>query len=191
MTREKKYEYYLILGTRLIRETKRKQYEEYDLFEWSVMEDQCEVFERRNGIDKSESDDSPYWIGNSNVMDTIETLTEQQADTFMEKYQKAYEKHKSDFFIKMLEKEELDLLKRLDYAIRLEELYVSIKNFEMLPVDCLHGFLLSDISFNKVEGKDYLLANRIMYFIQQFDEIYTECGYEDFHSKLSKLIEEV
>lgn len=187
MTKTKKYEYYLIYGTRLIHKAKRKKYEEYELFEWHKMKDQNEVFERLNGVDRSEPVDSPYWIGSSSVMDTIETLTTQQAGNFMEQYQKAYEKHKSDYFVSMLEKEELDLLKRLNYRIKLENLFTPIEDYVTLPIDALHGFLLDDIESEKIQGNDYKLANRIMYFIQQFDEIYIECAYCEFKSVINTL----
>ncbi len=76
-----KTSYYLILNRQL---GKRKdgQYYLYDGGNW-VPDTKSTILGRLIGFDPSEPADSPYAMGNMDIMDTIEVITEQQATEFI------------------------------------------------------------------------------------------------------------
>ena len=73
--------YYLILNKQLGKEEDGKYYL-YTNGSW-VPDTKSTILGRLMGFDPSESADSPYAIGNMDIMDTIEPITEQQAREFI------------------------------------------------------------------------------------------------------------
>ena len=69
--------YYLILNRLLGKEEDGKYYL-YTNGNW-VLDTKSTILGRLMGFDPSEPADSPYAIGNMDIMDTIEVITEQQA----------------------------------------------------------------------------------------------------------------
>ena len=69
--------YYLILNRQLGKEADGKYYL-YTNGSW-VPDTKSTILGRLMGFDPSEPADSPYAIGNMDIMDTIEVITEQQA----------------------------------------------------------------------------------------------------------------
>lgn len=51
---------------------------------WTVDNDNI-LMDRLMGYDKSESDNSPYGIGNLSMMERVEEITEEEANKIMEK----------------------------------------------------------------------------------------------------------
>ncbi len=73
--------YYLILNRQLGKEEDGKYYL-YTNGNW-VPDTKCTILGRLMGFDPSEPADSPYAMGNLDIMDTIEVITEQQALQFI------------------------------------------------------------------------------------------------------------
>ena len=73
--------YYLILNKQLGKEEDGKYYL-YTNGSW-VPDTKSTILGRLMGFDPSEPADSPYAIGNMDIMDTIEPITEQQAREFI------------------------------------------------------------------------------------------------------------
>ena len=73
--------YYLILNRQLGKEEDGKYYL-YTNGNW-VPDTQSTILGRLMGFDPSEPADSPYAMGNMDIMDTIEVITEQQALQFI------------------------------------------------------------------------------------------------------------
>lgn len=73
--------YYLILNRQLGKEEDGKYYL-YTNGNW-VPDTKSTILGRLMGFDPSEPEDSPYAIGNMDIMDTIEVITEQQATKFI------------------------------------------------------------------------------------------------------------
>jgi len=73
--------YYLILNRQLGKEEDGKYYL-YTNGSW-VPDTKSTIFGRLMGFDPSEPADSPYAMGNIDIMDTIEPITEQQAIEFI------------------------------------------------------------------------------------------------------------
>jgi len=69
--------YYLILNNQLGKEEDGKYYL-YTNGSW-VPDTKSNILGRLMGFDPSEPADSPYAMGNMDIMDTIEPITEQQA----------------------------------------------------------------------------------------------------------------
>ena len=72
--------YYLILNKQLGKEEDGKYYL-YTNGSW-VPDTKSTILGRLMGFDPSEPADSPYSIGNMDIMDTIEVITEQQATEY-------------------------------------------------------------------------------------------------------------
>jgi len=73
--------YYLILNKQLGKEEDGKYYL-YTNGNW-VPDTKSTILGRLMGFDPSEPADSPYAMGNMDIMDTIEPITEQQAIEFI------------------------------------------------------------------------------------------------------------
>ena len=73
--------YYLILNRQLGKEEDGKYYL-YTNGSW-VPDTKSTILGRLMGFDPSEPADSPYVMGNMDIMDTIEPITEQQAREFI------------------------------------------------------------------------------------------------------------
>ncbi len=73
--------YYLILNKQLGKEEDGKYYL-YTNGSW-VPDTKSTILGRLMGFDPSEPADSPYAMGNMDIMDTIETITEQQTREFI------------------------------------------------------------------------------------------------------------
>ncbi len=73
--------YYLILNNQLGKEENGKYYL-YTNGSW-VPDTKSTILGRLMGFDPSEPADSPYAMGNMDIMDTIELITEQQAREFI------------------------------------------------------------------------------------------------------------
>lgn len=73
--------YYLILNNQLGKEEDGKYYL-YTNGSW-VPDTMSTILGRLMGFDPSEPADSPYAMGNMDIMDTIEPITEQQAIEFI------------------------------------------------------------------------------------------------------------
>lgn len=73
--------YYLILNKQLGKEDDGKYYL-YTNGSW-VPDTKSTILDRLMGFDPSEPADSPYAMGNMDIMDTIEPITEQQALQFI------------------------------------------------------------------------------------------------------------
>ena len=73
--------YYLILNKQLGKEEDGKYYL-YTNGSW-VPDTKSTILGRLMGFDPSEPADSPYAMGNMDIMDTIEPITEQQAIKFI------------------------------------------------------------------------------------------------------------
>lgn len=73
--------YYLILNKQLGKEEDGKYYL-YTIGSW-VPDTKNTIMDRLIGFDPGESADSPYAIGNMDIMDTIEPITEHQAIEFI------------------------------------------------------------------------------------------------------------
>ena len=73
--------YYLILNKQLGKEEDGKYYL-YTNGSW-VPDTKSTILGRLMGFDPSEPADSPYAIGNMDIMDTIKPITEQQAIEFI------------------------------------------------------------------------------------------------------------
>lgn len=73
--------YYLILNRQLGKEEDGKYYL-YTNGSW-VPDTKSTILGRLMGFDPSEPADSPYAMGNMDIMDTIEPITEQQAIEFI------------------------------------------------------------------------------------------------------------
>ena len=73
--------YYLILNKQLGKEEDGKYYL-YTNGSW-VPDTKSTILGRLMGFDLGEPADSPYAIGNMDIMDTIEPITEQQAREFI------------------------------------------------------------------------------------------------------------
>ena len=73
--------YYLILNRQLGKEEDGKYYL-YTNGSW-VPDTKSTILGRLMGFDPSEPADSPYAMGNMDIMDTIELITEQQAREFI------------------------------------------------------------------------------------------------------------
>lgn len=73
--------YYLILNNQLGKEEDGKYYL-YTNGSW-VLDTKSTILGRLMGFDPSEPVDSPYAMGNMDIMDTIEVITEQQAREFL------------------------------------------------------------------------------------------------------------
>ena len=73
--------YYLILNKQLGKEEDGKYYF-YTNGSW-VPDTKSTILGRLMGFDPSEPADSPYAMGNMDIMDTIEPITEQQALQFI------------------------------------------------------------------------------------------------------------
>lgn len=73
--------YYLILNKQLGKEEDGKYYL-YTNGSW-VPDTKSTILGRLMGFDPSEPADSPYAMGNMDIMDTIEPITEQQAIEFI------------------------------------------------------------------------------------------------------------
>ncbi len=73
--------YYLILNKQLGKEEDGKYYL-YTNGSW-VADTKSTILGRLMGFDPSEPADSPYAMGNMDIMDTIEVITEQQATEFI------------------------------------------------------------------------------------------------------------
>ena len=73
--------YYLILNNKLGKEEDGKYYL-YTNGSWAP-DTKSTILGRLMGFDPSEPADSPYAIGNMDIMDTIEPITEQQAREFI------------------------------------------------------------------------------------------------------------
>lgn len=73
--------YYLILNRQLGKEEDGKYYL-YTNGNW-VPDTKSTILGRLMGFDPSEPADSPYAMGNMDIMDTIEPITEQQALQFI------------------------------------------------------------------------------------------------------------
>jgi len=80
-TTNAKTTYYLILNRQLGKEEDGKYYF-YTNGNW-VLDTKCTILDRLMGFDPSEPADSPYAMGNMDIMDTIEVITEQQALQFI------------------------------------------------------------------------------------------------------------
>ena len=73
--------YYLILNKQLGKEEDGKYYL-YTNGNW-VPDTKSTILDRLMGFDPSEPADSPYAMGNMDIMDTIEVINEQQALQFI------------------------------------------------------------------------------------------------------------
>ena len=73
--------YYLILNKQLGKEEDGKYYL-YTNGSW-VSDTKSTILGRLMGFDPGEPADSPYAMGNMDIMDTIEVITEQQATEFI------------------------------------------------------------------------------------------------------------
>ena len=73
--------YYLILNNQLGKEEDDKYYL-YTNGSW-IPDTKSTILGRLMGFDPSEPADSPYAMGNMDIMDTIELITEQQAIEFI------------------------------------------------------------------------------------------------------------
>ena len=73
--------YYLILNRQLGKEEDGKYYL-YTNGSW-VPDTKSTILGRLMGFDPSEPADSPYAMGNMDIMDTIDVITEQQAREFI------------------------------------------------------------------------------------------------------------
>ena len=73
--------YYLILNNKLGKEEDGKYYL-YTNGSW-VPDTKSTILGRLMGFDPSEPADSPYAIGNMDIMDTIELITDHQAREFI------------------------------------------------------------------------------------------------------------
>lgn len=73
--------YYLILNKQLGKEEDGKYYL-YTNGSW-IPDTKSTILGRLMGFDLSEPADSPYAMGNMDIMDTIELITEQQAREFI------------------------------------------------------------------------------------------------------------
>ena len=73
--------YYLILNKQLGKEEDGKYYL-YTNGNW-VPDTKSTILGRLMGFDPSEPADSPYAMGNMDIMDTIDAITEQQAREFI------------------------------------------------------------------------------------------------------------
>ena len=80
-TTNKNTTYYLILNRQLGKEEDGKYYL-YTNGSW-VPDTKSAILGRLMGFDPGEPADSPYAIGNMDIMDTIEVITEQQAREFI------------------------------------------------------------------------------------------------------------
>ena len=80
-TTNAKTTYYLILNRQLGKEEDGKYYL-YTNGSW-VPDTKSTILGRLMGFDPSEPADSPYAIGNMDIMDTIDVITEQQAREFI------------------------------------------------------------------------------------------------------------
>ena len=80
-TTNAKATYYLILNRQLGKEEDGKYYL-YTNGSWAP-DTKSTILGRLMGFDPSEPADSPYAMGNMDIMDTIEPITEQQATEFI------------------------------------------------------------------------------------------------------------
>ena len=80
-TTNAKTTYYLILNRQLGKEKDGKYYL-YTNGNW-VPDTKSTILDRLMGFDPSEPADSPYAMGNMDIMDTIEVINEQQALQFI------------------------------------------------------------------------------------------------------------
>ena len=83
----KKISYYLIERYLLGKEEEDEGGSKYYLWQdgrW-VPDQKSVIFGYFMGFDPTESEDSPYAVGNTSIMDEIEEITEEQAQEIMEK----------------------------------------------------------------------------------------------------------
>ncbi len=80
--------YYLIEGYLLGKEEENEEGTKYFLWQdgqW-VPDEKSVIFGYFMGFDPTESEDSPYAVGNLSIMDEIEEITEEQAKEIMENH---------------------------------------------------------------------------------------------------------